>query len=59
MILADFLLLLVPTTLMGMTLPLMCRVVVGSDSVIGRHLAWLYGVNTLGRRSARFCRPTC
>jgi spermidine synthase len=45
---ADFLLLLVPTTLMGMTLPLMCRVVVGSDNVIGRHLAWLYGVNTFG-----------
>ena len=47
-IVADFLLLLVPTTLMGMTLPLMCRVVIGSDSVIGRHLAWLYGVNTFG-----------
>jgi spermidine synthase/MFS family permease len=47
-IVADFLLLLVPTTLMGMTLPLMSRVVIGSDSVIGRHLAWLYGVNTFG-----------
>ena len=45
---ADFLLLLVPTTLMGMTLPLMSRVVVDSDSVIGRHLAWLYGLNTFG-----------
>jgi spermidine synthase len=47
-IVADFLLLLVPTTLMGMTLPLMCRVVVASDRDIGRHLAWLYGVNTFG-----------
>ena len=47
-IVADFLLLLVPTTLMGMTLPLMCRVVIGSDGVIGRRLAWLYGVNTFG-----------
>ena len=45
---ADFALLLLPTTLMGMTLPLMCRVVIGHDGLIGRHLAWLYGVNTLG-----------
>jgi predicted membrane-bound spermidine synthase len=33
---------------MGMTLPLMCRVVIGHDGLIGRHLAWLYGANTLG-----------
>lgn len=47
-IVADFLLLLVPTTLMGMTLPLMCRVVIGHDGRIGHDLAWLYGVNALG-----------
>lgn len=46
--LGDFLLLLVPTTLMGTTLPLMCRMVIGNDPGIGRHLSWLYGVNTLG-----------
>jgi len=44
----DFLLLLVPTLLMGMTLPLMCRIVTTSDDQIGKQLAWLYGVNTLG-----------
>jgi len=44
----DFVLLLFPTTLMGMTLPLMCRIVIGQDQAIGRHLSWLYGVNTLG-----------
>jgi spermidine synthase len=47
-ILVDFALLLLPTTLMGMTLPLMCRIVIGSDHQIGRHLSWLYGVNTFG-----------
>lgn len=47
-IVADFALLLVPTTLMGMTLPLMCRVVIRDAATIGRHLSWLYGVNTLG-----------
>lgn len=47
-IVVDFVLLLVPTTLMGMTLPLMCRVIIGQDRTIGRHLSWLYGVNTLG-----------
>jgi len=44
----DFLLLLVPTMLMGMTLPLMCRIVTATDAEIGRHLARLYGLNTLG-----------
>jgi spermidine synthase len=47
-ILVDFALLLLPTTLMGMTLPLMCRIVIGNDAHIGRHLSWLYGVNTFG-----------
>jgi predicted membrane-bound spermidine synthase len=43
-----FLLLLIPTTLMGMTLPLMCRIVTAQEHSIGQHLAWLYGANTLG-----------
>ncbi len=47
-VLVDFALLLLPTTLMGMTLPLMCRIVVASANHIGRHLSWLYGVNTFG-----------
>ena len=48
MIVVSFLLLLIPTTLMGMTLPLMCRAAIGHEASIGRQLAWLYGVNTLG-----------
>jgi len=44
----DFLLLLVPTVLMGTTLPLMCRIVTAKDADIGRHLSRLYGLNTLG-----------
>ena len=47
-VLVDFVLLLLPTTLMGMTLPIMCRIVIGRDENIGRHLSWLYGVNTFG-----------
>lgn len=47
-ILIDGGLLLVPTFLMGLTLPLMSRVVVASDAAIGPHLALLYGLNTLG-----------
>lgn len=48
MIAVDFLLLLVPTSLMGMTLPLMCRAVIHEDGLIGRQLSRLYAVNTLG-----------
>ncbi|MGH1480676.1 MAG: fused MFS/spermidine synthase [Geminicoccales bacterium] len=47
-ILATALLLLVPTALMGMTLPLMCCVVVTTKASIGPRLAALYGVNALG-----------
>jgi spermidine synthase len=48
MIIADLLLLLVPTTLMGMTFPLMCRIVAADGSVIGERISWLYGLNTMG-----------
>ncbi len=41
-------LLCVPVTLMGATLPLLSRFVAHSDSHFGRRLATLYAVNTLG-----------
>lgn len=50
----NFALLLIPSTLMGMTLPLMCRIVDLPAAGIGRHLSWLYGVNTLGAATGAF-----
>jgi len=43
-----FALLLLPTTLMGMTLPLMCQSLRVRDAAIGEHFSKLYAVNTLG-----------
>ncbi|HKQ59803.1 MAG TPA: fused MFS/spermidine synthase, partial [Candidatus Polarisedimenticolaceae bacterium] len=43
-----FLLLLVPTTLMGATLPVLGRAVVGELGRVGRRLGALYAVNTWG-----------
>ncbi len=43
-----FVVLIIPTGLMGATLPLMCRALVLKNSHLGRRFAWLYGVNTLG-----------
>ena len=40
--------LIVPTTLMGGTLPLLTRLVTGNRSPLGTHLSFLYGLNTLG-----------
>jgi spermidine synthase len=40
--------LLVPTTLMGMTLPLLSRAAISRDGEVGRGAGGLYGVNTLG-----------
>lgn len=40
--------LLVPTTLMGLTLPLLVRYLVGRQQQPGRSVAVLYGANTLG-----------
>lgn len=37
-----------PTFLLGMTLPLMARAVLAGDRTLGRQGVWLYGVNTLG-----------
>lgn len=44
----DFALLLIPTTMMGMTLPLMVRTAQTYTADVGSHLSWLYGLNTLG-----------
>lgn len=40
--------LIVPTTLMGGTLPVLIRFVTGSSAKIGTKLSLLYGINTLG-----------
>lgn len=45
---ANFVLLLAPTTLMGMTLPLMCQSLRMRNAVVGEQFATLYAVNTLG-----------
>ena len=37
-----------PTFLMGMTLPLMARAVLNDKRTLGRQGVWLYGINTLG-----------
>lgn len=47
-LLCSFLVLLVPTTLMGATLPLVLKSSLGHDVALGGRLATLYGVNTLG-----------
>jgi spermidine synthase len=43
-----FLLLLIPATAMGVTLPLLTKALTGPDSNFGRALGRLYGWNTLG-----------
>jgi spermidine synthase len=43
-----FALLLIPTTLMGATLPVLCKVVVRRLGTVGRHVGGLYAVNTFG-----------
>jgi spermidine synthase len=47
-LLIAFLLLLIPSTAMGITLPLLIRAVMGTDRSFGRALGRLYGWNTLG-----------
>lgn len=44
----DFALLLVPTFLMGMTLPLICQSIRTADDRIGSHFSRLYALNTAG-----------
>lgn len=43
-----FVLLLVPTTLMGGTLPLLARALLDLREQTGKHIGRLYGINTLG-----------
>ncbi len=40
--------LLLPTVLMGSTLPLMCRALIHEDHEVGTQTALIYGINTLG-----------
>ena len=44
----SFLILLVPTSMMGATLPLLARHAIRSEEEIGRRIGVLYGVNTAG-----------
>ena len=43
-----FLVLIVPTSLMGATLPLVIKSAIGQDDRIGGRIGWLYAVNTAG-----------
>ena len=47
-LIATFLILMVPTSAMGATLPLLSRYVVRDDEHIGPRIGILYGINTLG-----------
>jgi len=47
-VVATCLILLVPTTLMGATLPLVSRFYITSVNRLGRGLGLLYAINTLG-----------
>lgn len=47
-VLAGFLILAVPTGLMGATLPVLMRSVVRTDAQVGPRAAMLYGINTAG-----------
>lgn len=46
--LTSLLVLLVPTTLMGATLPVLCKLLAPEDALVGRQTAWLYAANTSG-----------
>jgi spermidine synthase len=50
-LLCSLLVLLVPTTLMGATLPLVVKSSLGRSAAVGGRLATLYGVNTFGALS--------
>jgi spermidine synthase len=51
----SFMLLLVPTTAMGLTLPLLTRALSARDHAFGRILGTLYGLNTLGGVLGALC----
>jgi spermidine synthase len=53
--LLHFVLLVVPTLLMGASLPFLSRaLVVGSAPAVAKRVAWLYGANTLGAAAGAF-----
>lgn len=47
-VIASFLVLVVPTALMGATFPLLGRAIAGRSEHVAARVGWLYGVNTLG-----------
>jgi spermidine synthase len=47
-LLVAFVLLLIPATAMGITLPLLTKALLRDEAAFGRVLGWLYGWNTLG-----------
>ena len=51
----SFVLLLVPTTAMGLTLPLLTRALSAKDRTFSRVLGTLYGMNTLGGTLGALC----
>lgn len=55
--LVHFLTLCLPTTFMGMTLPLLTRAVVRDVESAGRRIPLLYGLNTLGAASGALLTP--
>jgi len=52
---ASFAILLVPTALMGATLPLLARHAVRREEELGSRVAWLYGLNTAGAVLGTVC----
>ena len=55
--LLHFAVLIIPTSLMGMTLPLMTRALVHRTSTAARSVGTLYGMNTLGAAFGAFLSP--
>jgi spermidine synthase len=49
-----FLVLILPTTLMGASLPFLIRIFVRNNDSIGRKISFLYGINTLGGVTGAF-----
>ena len=52
--LVAFLALLIPTLLMGLSLPLLAKGVVQNIETASEQISWLYGVNTLGAAAGAF-----
>ncbi len=57
MALVQFLLLLPPTCVMGMTLPLLSRALVRDARMASSRIAWLYGLNVLGAALGALLTP--